>query len=1043
MADGALIRNGLGFAHGATRPARMAWLLSTTMLGALITGFGGGPALAKPRGGSVAAGQATIVDSGKTTTIQQGSAKAIINWQDFSIGKGEAVRFQQPSRNAIALNRVTGDAPSNLLGTLTANGNVWLVNPNGVFIGPSATISAGGFLATTSDILDTDFMKANYAFTQPSPVAGATVANEGLISVADTGLAALVAPHVRNDGMIIGRLGTVVLAGTPTFTLDLQGDGLLHFAVGEGAVERMAGDAGRVEMGGRIDNDGGDVLIAAAAAAGIVDDVINVGGVIEARTVAERNGAIVLAGGDGGTVRIGGRLDATATDPAARGGRIDALGDRVIIEDAAVIDASGSAGGGTLRIGGDQRGSGNVRTASLTGVAENAVLKADATAVGDGGRIVVWARDYADVRGELSARGGPLGGDGGFIETSSAGGLWLTPRVDTRAPRGTAGSWLIDPTDVQITASSGNPGSERVPPVFAADPDPAGGGPVFVLTSVLAAATSPVIIEATRNVDVVSPVAMGTDLSLQAGNTLTLAQPVVTTGNVSLSAATIREVGAGAISAAHLDLRATAPNSVAELRANNTVGSVTAGPAAVGNGDFANVRLNNVGNLTVGDANGGSGIAADSVFVTVNRGTLTIAAPIEAATTVELASVARDVGDVGPPLQSRVGGALNLDADITVSGAGGSVLLGGTFIDQDAGTGISAPALGIVAMASGGGGVPDISLSGTNAVDALTFKPIDVVTAPIATVAFHNQQDLAFVNGQIGSVDFSDRPAQADAIRLVIDGGLTVEKSLVGTGAGTSILISAQTLDNSELGINGFIANPAGAGGRFLIYTQDPRSDQRNYDGSFGKRYGFPFNASNAETGIPAGKSLPAGGNFFLYEVVPTLTLEVANASRPVGQANPPFTFQSGGLIDGDTLEDALAGGGTGLQLVTTANVLSPAGGYPITFAPPPAPSALGYDLDVSNGTLTVTGGQPPNPPPPLDDLRDAVIPVESQVTQPEDILQDRAATQQADLAHGQPQVLGESTGEPRRVSPIPKQRAERLGDPLFANGGNRSLWSP
>ncbi len=1043
MADGALTRDGQGFAEGATRHATMAWLLSTTMLAAFISGVDSNPALAKPRGGSVAAGQATIIDGGDTTTIQQGSAKAIINWQDFSIGKGEAVRFQQPSRNAIALNRVTGKEPSNLLGTLTANGNVWLVNPNGVFIGPSATISAGGFMATTSDILDTDFMKGNYAFTRPSPVAGASVVNEGLISVAEAGLAALVAPHVRNDGMIIGRLGTVILAGTPTFTLDLQGDGLLQFAIGEGAAERMAGDPGRVEMGGRIGNDGGDILLTAAAAAGIVDDVINVGGVIEARTVAERNGEIILAGGDGGTVRVGGRLDATATDTAARGGVIDVLGDRVIIDNGAIIDASGGAGGGTLRIGGDARGRGDVRTASLTGVAESATLRSDAIASGDGGHIVVWAQDYADVRGHLTARGGAGGGNGGFIETSSAGGMWLTPQVDTQAPRGTAGSWLIDPTDVQIVASSGNPGSERVPPVFAADPDPAGGGPVYVLTSVLAGATSPVIVEATRNVDVLSPVSMGTDLSLHAGNTLTIAQPVVTTGNVSLAGTMVREEGQGRISSQHLDLRAATADSVADLGGDNTVSTVSAGPTSGGIGSFSTFKMFNAGNLMVG----GTGIAADSVFVTANQGALTIASPIAAKATVEVASIVRTEGDPGPPLLSRVGGALNLAAPITVSGAGGSVLLGGAFIQQNGGASITASGLGAVAMASGGGGVPVVSLQGPNAVDKFTFKPIDVATAPISSVSFRNQKALAFVNGPIGSVDFSDRPARAGAIRFDVGGGLTIAKSLIGTGTGTSILVNAQTLDNSQLGTNGIIANPSGAGGRFLVYTQDPRLDQRNYDGGFGKRYGFPFDGTNGATGIPAGKSLPADGNFFLYEVLPILTLTIDNATRSVGQANPPLTRQSPvGLIDDDSLDDALAGGEAGLQLVTTANLLSPAGVYPITFAPPPVPSALGYDLVVSNGTLTVTGEPPPPPPappPPLDDLRNAVIPVESQVTQPEDILQDRAATQQADLAHGQPQVLGESPSETRRVSPIPKQRAERLGDPLFANGGNRSLWSP
>jgi len=156
-------------------------LLGTTMLSSAMVAAPFAPASAKPRGGSVAAGQATIVESGNTTTITQTSGKAIINWQGFSIASGEAVRFQQPGANAIALNRVTGDEPSNLLGSLTANGNVWLVNPNGVFIGRSATISAAGFVATTADILDADFLSGSYAFTRPSPVVGASVDDIGLL----------------------------------------------------------------------------------------------------------------------------------------------------------------------------------------------------------------------------------------------------------------------------------------------------------------------------------------------------------------------------------------------------------------------------------------------------------------------------------------------------------------------------------------------------------------------------------------------------------------------------------------------------------------------------------------------------------------------------------------------------------------------------------------------------------------------------------------------------------------------------------------------
>ncbi len=398
----------------------------------------------------MAAGQASISGGAGQTTINQDSQRAVINWKNFSIDRGETTRFVQPNTDAITLNRVTGGSRSDIHGMLQGNGNVWLINPNGVLIGPSAQINVNGFLASTADIADIDFMAGRYDFSVPSPDPKAEVVNQGMISIGETGLAGLVAPHVRNDGVISGHLGQVVLAGTPTFTLDLQGDGLIQFAVGS-PVSADAMEPGRalVESPGVIAVEGGRVLLTASAAAGVVDTVINMDGAIAARSVAMRDGAIVLDGGGNGVVQVAGSLDAGAIGDSGTGGAIDVLGDRVLVLGSAVIDASGPDGGGLIHVGGDLRGQGPRREASATVIAKGAKLSANATKAGDGGQVVAWGNGYLGMAGGIAARGGPDGGNGGFVETSSKGGMAVTGRIDTAAPAGKAGTWLLDPLNVQ------------------------------------------------------------------------------------------------------------------------------------------------------------------------------------------------------------------------------------------------------------------------------------------------------------------------------------------------------------------------------------------------------------------------------------------------------------------------------------------------------------------------------------------------------------------------------------------------------------------
>src|ERR1035437_3206210 len=188
---------------------------------------------ALPTGGVVAAGAASISTGAGSTVINQSTQNAALNWQSFNIAAGESVRFNQPNSNSVALNRVLGADPSSILGSLTANGKVFLVNPNGILFGQGASVNVGGLVASTLNITDSDFMSGNYKF---SGTGNGTVLNQGTIN-ADGGYVALLGANVANNGVILAKLGTVALAAGNAITLDVAGDGLLHVTLNQGVVK--------------------------------------------------------------------------------------------------------------------------------------------------------------------------------------------------------------------------------------------------------------------------------------------------------------------------------------------------------------------------------------------------------------------------------------------------------------------------------------------------------------------------------------------------------------------------------------------------------------------------------------------------------------------------------------------------------------------------------------------------------------------------------------------------------------------------------------
>jgi filamentous hemagglutinin family protein len=288
-----------------------------------------------PTGGEITAGQGAIQQSGHALTVTQTSQNLVINWQQFNIGEHNVVSFAQPNASAIALNRVLGSDPSQILGQLNATGQVWLLNPNGVLFGQSAQVSVGGLIASTLNLSDAEFLSGRRTFNGEG---AGSIINHGNLTAQEGGYVALLGGRVSNQGIISARLGTVALGAGERITLDFAGDALLNVSVEQGALDALAENRQLIRA------DGGQVLMTARASNAVLDHVVNNTGIIEARTLERQGGVIKLLGGfEGGTVNVAGTLDASAPE-GGDGGFIDTSGHKVRIDAGARITTAAAAG---------------------------------------------------------------------------------------------------------------------------------------------------------------------------------------------------------------------------------------------------------------------------------------------------------------------------------------------------------------------------------------------------------------------------------------------------------------------------------------------------------------------------------------------------------------------------------------------------------------------------------------------------------------------------------------------------------------------------
>jgi filamentous hemagglutinin family protein len=674
-------------------------------------------AYAGPEGGQIVAGSGAITQTDAATTlITQSSDRLAIDWQSFDVGVNERVRFEQPSAQAAALNRIFDQNPSAILGALEANGHVYLLNPNGMVFGSTARIDVGALIASSLDLTVSDFVAGRYDFAASSAAPGLVV-NRGIINAATGGSVTLLGGAVANEGLILADLGQVTLGAGRRARLDFDGDGLLYFEVDEAAVTNPGASAA-VSNTGEIRADGGQVLLTARAAQNVFSEVVNNGGLVRAARVDDSGGVVRLLGA-GGPVVTTGRIDATGAAADDAGGRVEVLGDRVGVLGDASIDVSGSAGGSIL-VGGDHRGGG--ATSAVTLVGADATLTADARTTGDGGDVVVWGDVGTWFRGSASARGGELGGDGGFVEISGES-LVFSGTVDTRAPNGKRGTLLFDPSTITIVNGAGG----------------ADDGDLPTLNNTGGNDTTPFEISE----QALEALGLGTDIVLEA------------TGNIVMQ--DLADNLLGLATDGSLTIQADVDD--------DGTGSFTMDPSDTIRSEGGDVVISGAG-LTIGsiDITGAAGTAAGDLVLLISTEGATIAGDLTAANTISV-NVDTDNDEIAT---LRLGGTLTASS-ATVAGSADAddVLEGRSGADVFVGNANAAGTLNGVAFAQFG------TLSGLGGADSFDLS------ADFASVLGGAGNDTFAV---AASADLATLDGGADADAVTLASGASVATLAGGAG---------------------------------------------------------------------------------------------------------------------------------------------------------------------------------------------------------------------------------------------------------------------
>ena len=653
-------------------------------------------------------------------------------FEDFMLDAGQVANFQSPAEIQNIFGRVIGGNPSAIDGLLQVTGsdaNLFLINPAGIVFGPNARLDVPGDLfATTATGIgfgngELDVLGANdwsrfvgdptsYRFDTLLP---GSVVNLGELAVASGSRLTLMGGTVVNGGTLEASEGNVALVGVP-------GQNLVRLT--------LAGNLLSIELS--------PTVAASRFLAPNLAELLTNGSLGHAdRLQVTSDGTVMLTGSEvaiptePGTAIASGEIDATGTI----GGTIDVVGTRVGVLDGRV-DASGSDGGGRIRIGGDLRGGGDIPNALATWIDGPSVLRADAIAGGNGGNIIAWASDTTRFDGAAIARGGSFGGDGGFIEISGKQRLVLNGRVDLTAVEdlgGNAGTLLIDPENLEIVPGSVGSDALNIDP-FATSlivtPDPAIDGTSQVPLAVLQTIPGEIRLEADANITVAS----GISIIFAAGNgSISFVADADNNGIGSFQIDANQEIATSgralSISGASLvlgEIDTTAgagPGGALALNATNgniTAGSIDASSDTANGGTVSmmatgSVTVSEIITLTDGLGNGGTiAIEADAIAagdltasaIAGNGGNVTLTAAGGIIETAAIDVSSTSVGNAGIVMLSGAGANLAGEIDASANqGAGGNVTIAAPGNISVAGIDTSASNSGTIFLSSDAGDI--------------------------------------------------------------------------------------------------------------------------------------------------------------------------------------------------------------------------------------------------------------------------------------------------------------------------------------------------
>ena len=891
------------------------------MLAGPLVGLMSVPALAGPEGEQVVHGSAQFTRNGLNTIIRT-SNSAIINYSGFDLNRNESVRFIQPGMNSRVLNRIQSDAPTFIDGSIRANGNVYFVNNAGIVFGQNAVLNVGGLFAAAGNISNRDFIAGRDHFTN---VTGEVI-NNGRIEAGSIGL---VGHRVANYGSIVAPEGLVTMAsGDDVFIGERNGH---VFAQIKASADNAEG--GGIVQAGSIVSRGTNLSVGDHFALAVLDS---------SSIRAER--LTVQGGRTGSEVSVSGEIDATRS--GATGGRVDVFGETVRLEGAA-IDASGDLGGGVIRIGGDYQGHGKSPTSQTTLVSGDVTLSADALVAGRGGRVIVWADGFTGFAGYISARGGALNGNGGFVEVSGKNTLAYRGLTDVRAPHGDSGKLLLDPRIINIVDGvAGDWPLNAQDGSLNFDEDPA----VVTITDA----------ELANQLDLMGNgqllLQASTDIRIQNGVDVTVTADPEADGLLILEAGRrVRFLGNATFDLDQGSLRIIAnsdaytPSEMARLAGTGDI-NMSAGSSITTDGGTIELFLQNLedaGNIQVSTINAGDGTvrilhtglqgASNHHIQQVAGGAGITAGTVELTTTDSTGRIGLDAGsrmilNADNLTANSAGAVIFLDQtgatsinSLTSSGGNIDLLSSGTVdLAGDVNAGAGDAILSATQITTSGGMISGgrVSLEATtgrlgdpgNGLDVTT----DLLAATANTRVFLQTQSLgggAMVVGDFNGL--SGISATLNTVELLHTGDLTVDADISAGGVGDSLIDTMGTL---SLLAGRRIFTPGSLTTTALVYSINT-SDGLSGDTALTvqARQGLDADttflghlATNGSLTIEAlDGDLTIGGQAAVFGVATDVSLTASGFLQMQGSDPTEYQFNEVSLIAGDGIE--FTAGVTGL----------------------------------------------------------------------------------------------------------------------------------